>query len=468
MKQNDFQKSRARYKIHPILWGWSLLCLLTLPSFFAFADSPEVTEKEEASQEQNEASFWQDKFRYGGAVWQKTALRFGSNPNVSMVKQFAKVHFKFLFNETVHLKIGGRAWYDAVYDLTDQYPPQVNDNMRKEIILRDAYLDLFAPKLNFRLGHQQVVWGESLGQFFADVVNPRDLRYFLLPSFDYIRSMIWALDIRYFFLPNATWEIVATPDQNVDKLAPQGADFAFRLPNPPPGVDQVLLPDQRPDTNFKNWNFGTRITYLVKGWDFSWLYFTSLDHQPVLFKELGQNPTDGTPILFLEPQHQRIHQYGFTFSKGVKSSILRGEFVYTQGRFFNAQDVTQNQGVVRRNLLRYFLGFDTTLGGKVDMVTEFQQQAVFGGSNNLADPTVQTWVLLHFETGFFDEKLVPEITFIVGLHEGDTYIGPKIHYYVKPSLRLTWGADIFTGPPQTFYGQFSDSSRAYMTTEWTF
>ncbi|MDX1387052.1 MAG: DUF1302 family protein [bacterium] len=384
-----------------------------------------------------------------------------------MIKQMVKMNFKFLFNDTVHMKIGGRAWYDAVYDLTDQYPPDVEDNMRKELLLRDAYLDFFLPNLNIRLGHQQVVWGESLGQFFADVVNPRDLRYFLLPTFQYIRLQIWALDLRYFFLPNATWEIVVTPDQTVDKLALPGSDFAFFIPPPPEGFNQVLLPDDRPSTNFKDWNVGTRITFLTHGWDFSWLYYTSLDHLPANFKTIGMDAS-GNPTIFLTPTHTRIHQYGFTFSKGIKSNVFRGEAVVTQGRFFNSTDPSVNDGVTKKNLLRYFLGIDASLGGKVDFTGEFQQQIVMGNLSDLADPSLDSWILLHFETGFLDEKLVPEITFIVGLRKGDTYIGPKLHFFVKPSLRLTWGADIFTGPLDTFYGEFRNSSRVFMNTQWRF
>lgn len=124
-------------------------------------------------------SFWKDKFRYSGELRQETAFRFVNEPNFSKIKQFAKIDLKFNFNDHYRLKLGGRAYYDAVYDLTEQYPPNVRTSMRDEIQLRDAYLDILYPKLNIRLGHQQIVWGEALGQFFADVVVPKDLREFL-------------------------------------------------------------------------------------------------------------------------------------------------------------------------------------------------------------------------------------------------------------------------------------------------
>jgi hypothetical protein len=409
-----------------------------------------------------------DFFQYDGTLSQTTAYRVADPQNFSMIKEMFTLNLHFKFNEVVQMKLGGRAFYDAVYDLTDQYPEAVDDNMRKEATVRDAYLDILTKKVNIRMGNQQIVWGESLSQFFADVVNPRDLRYFLIPTHEYIRIPIWAFDIRYFFAPNATWEVVISPDQSVDKVAPQGADFAFHIPSPPPGFTQTLLPDDKPDTDFTAWNVGTRITLLTNGWDLSWLFYTSPDFFPALFKSVVVDPVTGVPNIQLTPTHKRIYNYGFTFSKDIRSSVLRGEFVITQGRYFNTQDVSTGNGVEKRENLRYMLGFDTSLGGKVDFNAEFQQSVVLGDTNNLVNPAVDEWVVLHFETGFFNEKLVPELSFVVGLRLGDTYIAPRINYFIIPSVRLTWGADIFTGSEDGLYGEFSNSTRVMMETEWSF
>ncbi len=435
--------------------------------------TPETQETPETAPIPPKKSFWKEKFRYSGFLRQETAYRLPSPNNFSKIKQLAVVDLKFLFNDTVHMKIGGRAWYDAVYDLTDQYPTDVENQMREEVALRDAYLDFFLPKLNIRLGHQQIVWGEAIAQFFADVVNPRDLREFILPTFDYIRLPIWAIDLRYFFLPNATWEIVASPDQTVDKLALPGADFSFFpavgsffIPAPPPGVGVVLLPADQPDTNFTTWNAGTRITYLVGGWDLSWLFYTSLDHQPALFKTLSFDANTGQTNILINQQFRRVYHYGFTFSKGVKSSIVRGEFVLTQGRYFNTDNL-QNQGVAQRPAISYVLGFDTTLGGKVDMISEFQQRVILGDVSDISDPTLSSWIVLRFEYGFLDEKLVPSLVFVAGL-QGDFMVRPRLDYNVTNSVTLRWGSDAFFGPLDTLYGEFRDKTRVYMETEWRF
>ena len=444
-------------------WWLGMSLFFMLAAFPAAAEEPTPE-----SQPERAHSFWRDNFQYSVELRQETAFRIASPRNFSKIRQFVKAETKFTFNDHLKMKLGGRAWYDAVYDVTDQYPPDVGDSLRKEITIRDAYLDISAPKVNIRLGNQQIVWGEALGQFFADVVTPKDLREFLLPTFEFVRIPIWALDLQYNFLPGWTLEAVLSPDMSVDKLAPQGADFAFFIPPPPPGVNQVLLPDDKPQTDFKHWNGGLRFSYLVKGWDLAWFYYTSPDHVPALFKTLTVDPTTGVTTLVLDPKHKRVHHLAATFSKAIgDAAVLRGEFVYTIGRFFNAQNITLDNGVVRRDMIRYVVGLDYSVG-KFDMNSEFQQQAILGSTANVADDILDTWFFLRFEYGLLEEKLVPEVIFIVGLPEGDTQISPRLHFQVIPSVMLTWGADIFTGPQDTLYGEFGHSSRIFMNTAWSF
>lgn len=444
------------------LLPWLSALLLVFPGA---AGAAEEAVPESAPAER--PSFWRDNFQYSVELRQETAFRIASPRNFSKIRQFVKAETKFTFNDHLKMKLGGRAWYDAVYDLTDQYPPDVRDSLRKEITIRDAYLDIAAPKLNIRIGNQQIVWGEALGQFFADVVTPKDLREFFLPSFEDVRIPIWALDLQYSFLPGWTLEAVLSPDMSVNKFAPPGADFAFFIPPPPPGVNQVLLPDDKPQTDFKHWNGGLRFSYLVKGWDLAWFYYTSPDHVPALFKTLGVDAA-GTPTVTLDPKHKRVHHLAATFNKSIgDAAVLRGEFVYTIGRFFNAQNIALDNGVVRRDQFRYVVGFDYSLG-EFDMNAEFQQQAIFGPTANVADDILDTWVFLRFEHEFLDAKLVPELIFIVGIPEGDTQVSPRLHYRVTPGVTLTWGADIFSGPPDTLYGEFDRSDRVFMNTSWKF
>lgn len=418
-----------------------------------------------------EAEEGEERFSYRGELGQQTGYRVGTPKNFSLIRQFTKLDLKTVYNDYIQIKIGGRAYYDAVYDLTDQYPEDVEDNMRREFALRDAYLDFSFPSVNLRVGHQQIVWGEALGQFFADVVNPKDLREFLLPAFEDIRIPIWAIDVRYTFAPNTTVEGVLSPDQTVSKVGLPGSNFAPFIPLPPFPFIFDFLEEDRPETDFKNWNGGGRFSYLVNRWDFSWFYFTSPDHLPAIFKTIGVDVPLISPTIVIQPRHKRVHNFGTTISREVGAGIVRSEFVFTAGRFFNANtpfDLIQNEGVIKSNHLRYVVGFDYTIVDKIDLNSEFQQEFITTSSDSLTDDRLTSWIFLRLTTDFFDRKLTPELIFIVGLDGGDTQISPRLSYKVIDPVLLTWGADIFSGPEGGRYGQFDAQDRIYMSTRFFF
>src|SRR6185312_2549692 len=89
--------------------------------------------------------------------------------------------------DAIRYHIGARLDYDFVYDATNFYPPDVRRDQRFDAMARENYVDIGAGDWDFRLGRQQVVWGEMVGLFFADVVSAKDLREFILPDFDVIR-----------------------------------------------------------------------------------------------------------------------------------------------------------------------------------------------------------------------------------------------------------------------------------------
>ena len=139
------------------------------------------------------------------------------------------------FNENVKWKISGRADYDAVYDFSGFYPPDVKRDQRYEFTLRENYLDVSAGNLEVRLGRQHVVWGEMVGLFVADVVSARDLREFILPEpeLEMLRIPQWAARAEY-FMNDVKAELLWIPLPSFNNIGKPGADF-FPYPIPGPG-----------------------------------------------------------------------------------------------------------------------------------------------------------------------------------------------------------------------------------------
>src|SRR5438552_18614413 len=131
-------------------------------------------------------------------------------------------------------KVGGRVDVDPVYFSSGFYLDAVKRDQRVDFFHGENYVDFSAADWDFRLGAQQIVWVEVVGLFFADVVSARDMREFLLPSFDIMRIPQTAARAEY-FAGDTHLELIWIPIPAFDKIGKPGSDFyPVRLPSPTP------------------------------------------------------------------------------------------------------------------------------------------------------------------------------------------------------------------------------------------
>ena len=174
-------------------------------------------------------------------------------------------------------KLSGRVDGDLVYATSNFYLQPVKRNQRFSAFWGENYVDFAASdSWDFRVGAQQIIWGEVVGLFFADVVSARDMREFLLPRFDVIRIPQWAARAEY-FAGDSHVEFIWIPIPTFDRIGKPGADFyPAPLPSPTPSaVAALFLDPQRPDRNLGNSNYGVRANTLVSGWDMAAFYYRS-------------------------------------------------------------------------------------------------------------------------------------------------------------------------------------------------
>src|SRR6185369_6290169 len=116
------------------------------------------------------------------------------------------------------------------------------DGFKFENRLREAYIDLALTQLplSFRLGRQQVIWGESDQFRLMDVINPIDTTWHLQQEeWDKIRIPLWLLKFIWDFgdlgpISNAFTEIVWNPGdyQPGNKVEFLPAPWAVGVANP--------------------------------------------------------------------------------------------------------------------------------------------------------------------------------------------------------------------------------------------
>ncbi len=358
-------------------------------------------------------------------------------------------------------KIGGRADADPVIDNSGFYLDRVKDDQRTDFFWRETYLDFSAGDWEFRVGAQNIVWGEVVGLFFADVVSARDLREYLLPSFDIIRLPQWAARGEYFF-GDSKLELVWIPVPTFDNIGKPGADFyPAPLPSPTPQAvaDQFRDPTE-PDSDISNSNYGVRFGTLVGGWDLAAFYYRAFATSPTFYR---------TAAGIYEPQYDRIWQVGGTMSKDLDSFVLRAEAVYANGSYFASNDPTAPRGVVQRDTLDWIVSGEMpfeSIDGRVN-VQVFQRHYFNGGRDAVA-----------LDTGSFGASLLvsakvtsaiePSLQWIQGFGGAGSMVRPRVNWYAARNLVVGVGADIFTGDEDGLFGRYDNRDRGYLDFRYNF
>lgn len=396
-----------------------------------------------------------------GSLRQETAYRIAQPRVFSKIKNQLILSEIAKLSEKLNFKITGRFYYDAVYDAAHNFPKNVGSDQKYELELRDTYFDYSDGPFDVRLGKQQIVWGEAVGLFFADVVNAKDLREFILPDFDLIRIPQWGIDAEY-SKKNFHAEFLWLPILEFNKIGVRGAEFEFPYPVPE-GVSFATQDPREPKNNFKNSETGMRLSYLLSGLDISAFYLYSWEKFPIRYRSISAGVYNFTP------QYKRLNITGLTFSKEISKIVCKGEFVFTPNGYFSLFDDTDSDGITRKDFLDYLVGIDFSLFKKIDNNIQFMQRVIFDYDKHLVNENpVRNSISYRISRGFLNDTLDAEFLVIASLMEKDFLYRPKATYNFKNNWKVRVGMDIFKGEPSGVFGKFKKKSRIYSEATYSF
>ena len=360
-------------------------------------------------------------------------------------------------SENIKWKLSGRFDYNAIYDLSNFYSDQVKDDQRVDAMFRETYIDVGAGNVDFRFGRQQIVWGEVVGLFFADVVSAKDLRETILTDFDLLRIPQWAARAEY-FKNDIHLEAIWIPFASVDRIGKPGSDYFPYPPAPPAGYATLINNERKPERNSSNQNYGLRASILRGGWDVAGFGYRSVDSSATFYRDVVTGPS---PAVVYTPRHDKITQYGLTASKDLNTFLIKTEAVYTVGKNFNVTRLSDSDGVVRQNYLDYIVSFEFPLPDEARFNLQFFQRRFSDHDPDILPKKVESGVTL-FWSGKWTNKLEPQILLIHSLNRSDWLLRPKLVWGFQKEWRAVVGVDIFHGPPTGLFGQFDNKDRAYI------
>lgn len=395
------------------------------------------------------------KARFYGFDQAETAYTYAHPAHWSKLTNRLELGAQGAFNANVKWKLSGRFDYNAVYDFSSFYPTQVRDDHRYNAMFRETYIDVDAGAVDFRFGRQQIIWGEVIGLFFADVVSAKDLREFILPDFDLLRIPQWAARAEY-FKNDIHLEAVWIPFPTIDKIGRPGGEFFPYPPGPYPGLGYVINNEQKVN-NMSKQNVGLRAGFLRGGWDVSGFAYRSLDSSASFRREIVTSPV---PTLVYTPIHQMITQYGATASKDLGDFIVKSEAIYTVGRNFNTLSLADGDGLVAQNYLDYIVSVEAPLPQDQRVNVQFYQRRYAHHDPNIIPRKIETGATL-FWSGRWG-KFEPQALLIHSLNRSDYLFRPKVVWNFRKDWRAVFGVDIFGGNNLGILGQFDQKDRAYV------
>ena len=403
-----------------------------------------------------------------GAIKNETAYFISGETRLDKLQN--RLDVKPEFTLTDRLEFRGRAllWYDAAMDIepnnTTDLTPSIKDHYRSYTQSKEAYFLYAANDFDLRVGQQQIVWGKTDSLRLLDIINPLDMREFLLDDFLDSRIGVVAARLNYYtYWGNREheFEFVIVPDVKPTEFAPFGSRWAFALPSFPVGTTPVILQGDKPSWSTKNPEYGAAWRANMADWDLSLNWFHGWQDTPNIQKQLsGSN-------LFLTPVYSRIHTLGGSLSNVFGALVFRGELAANVNEALNASGVTPTSSITNKTTLNLAVAMDYT-ANHWTFSSQFFFRHIAAWRDDILEDRNSGFVSLRIATDFMNEKLKPEVTGLFSWSDQSWMLRPKVSYEWSDQIIAALGIDLFAGGNTSFFGQFSNNDRIYTELEYSF
>jgi hypothetical protein len=350
-----------------------------------------------------------------------------------------------------------RAWAESAFatNATRYGGQPVIAEQSSEILPRDLYLQYKSDHLVVRLGNQQVVWGEAFGFYFADIVNPKDLRELGIGDLEQQRLPTPLLNAKL-ILDDYSLQLVYVPKPYFNKLPSLGSDFAAPFfAAVPPGFALTVNRDRTLPLALDNGEIGARATALVAGVDLSVFWLHYFDRMP----SFQVRPT-GPTTLVADPVYPRVDSLGATATADLSMFLLRLEALYTAGRKLTGPAST-GYALLPTDQLTGVLGLDYTRLEKWRVGLQISESYLTRDISTAVTPRSLPILSLHANgTPWSDHSLDVILSYI--FNDGSSLT--ELRYWIPASdqLEIGAGADLWTGSGNSQFGQFKQASRGYV------
>lgn len=333
------------------------------------------------------------------------------------------------------------------------------DQRISQFTLREAYVDTYAGRFDFRVGHQIVVWGRADGLNPTDNITPKDM---LARSPDEDDRRLANFLIRtYYNAPNVRLEGIWIPFYRPSRIPTEFISFP----------ENVLYGGHDyPSARLEDSAFAIRLNLELPSLDGSLSYFNGHNPSPGMSAELLplSPPEIPVPIVNAFLKSYRMQAIGADFATTLGSLGLRGEAAYR----WPHEDYKASVHVINPDLY-YVLGIDREFSSGLNLIFQYLGRYVtdFEELQPPTDPSqlplfrlveknrllasqqseLSHALTLRIAQSLMYETLDLELMGYVSLTTEEFFIRPKLTYRITDALKLIAGGEWYQGPSDTLF-----------------
>lgn len=406
-----------------------------------------------------------DESRLSG-TWEHEWSYVDSSSSTQKFESVIEPRWDERLSESLSLTAIVRARVDTIGDLgPDEQRPDnysgingpIHNEKYSELGLRELYLDFEMGDFYWRLGKQQLVWGQADGIKILDVVNPQSFREFILDDFDDSRIPLWTVKLEYGVGDSSNLELLWIPDTSYHEFAEIGSPYSITSPKLVPNLPiNILLRGReidKPDDPFSDSDAGIRLTGFWGGWDVSFNYLYHYQDTPVYYQDML--PSDE---IELRPEYERNNLLGGTLSNAFGDMTIRAEVVYSSDTFNLSNDLTQ-RGVLESAEMSSVLGLDWQASSETLVSAQWFYSRLLDYEESTIRDEEEQMVSLLLQRDLNNAAWQLRLLSLYSLNDKDSLVQLKLKYWVRSNLEVWLGADIFGGNSLGLFGQFKEEDR---------
>ncbi|MBL4659092.1 MAG: hypothetical protein JKY19_01955 [Alcanivoracaceae bacterium] len=332
-----------------------------------------------------------------------------------------------------------------------------------DVSIREWYVDTEAFGAFWRIGKQQVVWGQADGLKVLDVVNPQSFREFILGDFANSRIPLWMLNVELPIKEAGSLQLLWIPDSSYNELAQANTSYelssSLLVPQLADGQILTAFNRRKPSSIFSDSDFGLRYSTFYSGWDLTFNYMYHYLDSPVLYQNVIEQG------LIIDSEYERSHLIGASASNAFGDFTLRTEVGYSTDTFNLSTDLNQS-GITKSADLSSVIGLDWQ--GLDDTLISIQwfYSHLFDYDNHVIRSQDNHILSFLYKQTFQNETWELEVLELHGLDKDDGSIQVSVNYMLTSNVKAWIGTDVFYGNKTGLFGQFKNTDRITVGFEW--